>query len=87
MPKSLDHDERIRRARTSIVEARRELGALPESGRARTYIIARARKHLRAATIALRPLLARNHPTRQPDAQALVLEREIDALWPTASSK
>ena len=82
MPAPLSRNERINRARASIQEARRELQTLPDSGRQRTYIIARARKHLHKASGWLTRLLHRNHPTRKPDSEAARLEQQIDDLWP-----
>ena len=75
--------DRYARARAAITEARAEIAAMPPTGRERTYHIARARKHLRAALTALRPLLRRAHAT---DAVAEGLKADVEALWPSGQT-
>ena len=82
MPKALSKQERIKRARESIQAARDELAKLPPRGRERTYVIARTRKHLGIADRVLRPLLPKAHPSHIPDPDALILDEQIDRLWP-----
>ena len=82
MPSPLSREERLTRARASIQEARRELKNLPDQGRERTYIIARARKHLHKASGLIHRLLNRNHPWKTPDAEAVRLEQQIEQLHP-----